>query len=57
MRKVIGNMEQSIAEHRRDLDVQFSRIAQLQAELDRLKKRTQPAHSIDESPSTPAPMI
>lgn len=37
LRKVISALEVSIAENSRDLQLQFTRIAQMQAELDRLK--------------------
>ena len=40
LRKVITELEQSIAENRRDLQLQFTRIAQIQAEVDKLKKVT-----------------
>jgi len=43
LRQVIAEVEESIAQHRRDLDIQFARIAQLQAEIDRLKKIRQTA--------------
>ena len=38
LRKVITAVEQSIAENRRELELQFTRIAQLQVEVDRLKR-------------------
>ena len=38
LREVIDDLRGQIAEHRRDLDVQFTRLAQLQAELDALKQ-------------------
>jgi len=41
LRRVIEDVEHAIADNRRDLDLQFSRIAQLQAEVDRLKKVAQ----------------
>ena len=38
LREVIDGLRGQIAEHRRDLDLQFTRLAQLQAELDALKQ-------------------
>jgi len=38
LREVIDGLRGEIAEHRRDLDLQFTRLAQLQAELDALKQ-------------------
>jgi hypothetical protein len=40
LRGVIDGLRGQIAEHRRDLDLQFTRLAQLQAELDALKKQS-----------------
>ena len=40
LREVIDGLRGHIAEHRRDLDLQFTRLAQLQAELDALKQST-----------------
>jgi len=40
LREVIDGLRGQIAEHRRDLDLQFTRLAQLQAELDALKQAT-----------------
>lgn len=40
LRTVITHLERSIAQNSRDLQLQFTRIAQLQAEVDRLKKQT-----------------
>jgi hypothetical protein len=39
LRSVIEELEDAVQLNRRDLDLQFSRIAQLQLELDLLKKR------------------
>jgi hypothetical protein len=39
LRSVIEELESAVELNRRDLDLQFSRIAQLQLELDLLKKR------------------
>ena len=41
LREVIDGLRGQIAEHRRDLDLQFTRLAQLQAELDTLKQSIQ----------------
>ena len=38
LREVIDGLRGQIAEHRRELDLQFTRLAQLQAELDALKQ-------------------
>jgi len=38
LREVIDSLRGQIAAHRRDLDLQFTRLAQLQAELDALKQ-------------------
>lgn len=38
LREVIDGLRGQIAAHRRDLDLQFTRLAQLQAELDALKQ-------------------
>jgi chromosome condensin MukBEF ATPase and DNA-binding subunit MukB len=38
LRELIDDLRSQIAEHRRDLDLQFTRLAQLQAELDALKQ-------------------
>lgn len=38
LRDVIDGLRGQIAAHRRDLDLQFTRLAQLQAELDALKQ-------------------
>ena len=38
LREVIDGLRRQIGEHRRDLDLQFTRLAQLQAELDGLKQ-------------------
>jgi hypothetical protein len=40
LRSVIEHLEEAVESNRRDLELQFSRIAQLQADLDLLKKRT-----------------
>ena len=40
LREVIDGLRGQIADHRRDLDLQFTRLAQLQAELDALKQLT-----------------
>ena len=39
LRNVIADLEVAVKQNRRDLDLQFTRIAQLQAELDIIKKR------------------
>jgi hypothetical protein len=38
LRAVIDSLSSQIAANRRDLDLQFTRLAQLQAELDALKQ-------------------
>jgi len=38
LRAVIDDLRRQIAANRRDLDLQFTRLAQLQAELDALKQ-------------------
>ena len=38
LRAVIDGLRSQIADNRRDLDLQFTRLAQLQAELDALKQ-------------------
>jgi chromosome condensin MukBEF ATPase and DNA-binding subunit MukB len=38
LREVIDSVRSQIAANRRDLDLQFTRLAQLQAELDALKQ-------------------
>ena len=38
LRAVIDGLRSQIAANRRDLDLQFTRLAQLQAELDALKQ-------------------
>jgi chromosome condensin MukBEF ATPase and DNA-binding subunit MukB len=38
LRAVIDSLRSQIAANRRDLDLQFTRLAQLQAELDALKQ-------------------
>ena len=40
LREVIDGLRGQIADHRRDLDLHFRRLAQLQAELDALKQST-----------------
>src|SRR5207302_1859308 len=42
LRHVIAEVEHATLENRRHLELQFTRIAQLQAEVDRLKKRNEP---------------
>jgi cell division septum initiation protein DivIVA len=39
LRAVIDGLQEQIATHRRELDLQFTRLAQLQAEVDALKTR------------------
>ena len=39
LRAVLDAVKESLADNRRDLDLQFKRIAQIQAEIDRLKQR------------------
>jgi len=39
LRAVIDGLREQIAANRRDLDLQFTRLAQLQAEVDALKPR------------------
>jgi predicted nucleic acid-binding Zn-ribbon protein len=39
LRAVIDDLREQIAANRRDLDLQFTRLAQLQAEVDSLKSR------------------
>ncbi len=39
LRAVIDALREQIAANRRDLDLQFTRLAQLQAEVDSLKSR------------------
>ena len=41
LREVIDGLRDQIAANRRDLDLQFTRLAQLQAELDTLKQSIQ----------------
>jgi hypothetical protein len=38
LRAIISNLEAAVARNQRDLELQFSRIAQLQAEVDLLKR-------------------
>jgi hypothetical protein len=38
LRAIISNLESAVAQNQRDLDLQFARIAQLQAEVDLLKR-------------------
>jgi len=40
LREVIDGLRGQIAANRRDLDLQFTRLAQLQAELDALKQQS-----------------
>jgi hypothetical protein len=40
LRAIISNLESAVAQNQRDLNLQFARIAQLQAEVDLLKRHS-----------------
>lgn len=40
LRKLIDDLHEQVLKNRHDLDVQFSRLSQIQAEVDILKSRT-----------------
>jgi hypothetical protein len=40
MRELLDELREQVAQNRRDLDLQFTRLAQLQADIDRLKARS-----------------
>jgi hypothetical protein len=42
LRVLINDLREQVRRNRHDLDVQFTRLAQLQAELDALKSGTKP---------------
>ena len=42
LRVIIDDLREQVRRNRHDLDVQFTRLAQLQAELDALKGGTKP---------------
>jgi hypothetical protein len=42
LRVIIDDLREQVRRNRHDLDVQFTRLAQLQAELDALKGDTKP---------------
>jgi hypothetical protein len=40
MRELLDELREQVAHNRRDLDLQFTRLAQLQADIDRLKAKS-----------------
>jgi hypothetical protein len=53
LRSVIEDLGVAVQTNRRDLDVQFARIAQLQSELDLVKKRTADVARLPPCPPCP----